>query len=87
MTIAAGLCKDTAFNEFVGTVVADVFVVFVVDAFVIFAIVDAITAILAVVLTIAIGIYIIRTRAAILAEELSGNLLCLVRTFGIECVF
>ena len=59
MTIAAGLRKGTAFDEFVSTVVADVFVEFVEDALMIFAVVDATTAILAVMLTITIGIRVL----------------------------
>ena len=59
MTIAAGLREGAAFDEFVGTIVADVFVVFVEDALMIFAVVDAITAILAVMLTITIGVRVL----------------------------
>lgn len=68
MTIAAGFREGTTFDEFVGTIVADVFVEFVEDALMIFAVIDAITAILAMMLTIAIGIYVLCTRAAIVAE-------------------
>ena len=68
MTIAAGLWYFAGFNQFIGAVVADVFVEFVVKAVVIFAVVDAITAILAMMLTIAISIDVLSTRAAIVAE-------------------
>ena len=52
----------------------------------IFAVVDAITAILAMMLTIAIGIYVLCTRAAIVAEEFCGSLFSLAKAFGIDGV-
>lgn len=52
----------------------------------IFTVVDTITAILAMMLTIAIGIYILCTRAAIVAKEFCGCLFSLAETFGIDGV-
>ena len=86
VTIAAGLREGTTFDEFVGTIVADVFIVFVENALMIFAVVDAITAILAVMLTITIGVRVLRTRAAIVAEQICGSLFSLGGAFCIDGV-
>ena len=76
--MTVGTSNTSFFDEGFCAVVANVFVEHVEDAVVVFTVVDTIATKLAVVRTIAIGIDIFSARAAVLAEEFCGNLLCLV---------